>query len=302
MKLPSRLPLSTGLRYMVSAAVFFSLMGLFVRLVRDIPFLEVVVFRALVSLVISAGLLLRARKSLLGKNRGLLFLRGLFGFLGLSAYFYTIHAMPLAEAVTIQYTNPLFTALFAPLILKERTRGREWSAGLLAFAGVLLIAQPDSVSAMLPALIGLAGAMCSGLAYNIVRKLGMEGEDPLTIVMYFPLIALVLAAPLAAADWRMPVGMEWLVLLGVGVSTQIAQVSMTKGLRLERAARATVVNYLVIFLSTAYSLVLGEPLSPYSFAGMAAIIGGIALLTARQHQAGPRQAGPRQAFRSGDTR
>ncbi|MCB2205156.1 DMT family transporter [bacterium] len=267
------------MRYMISAAVFFSMMGLFVRLVRDIPFLEVVVFRALVSLVISAALLLRAGKSLWGKNKGLLFLRGLFGFLGLSAYFYTIHAMPLAEAVTIQYTNPLFTALFAPFILKERTHGSEWLAGLLAFGGVLLIAQPTSVSAVLPALIGLGGAMCSGLAYNIVRKLGMEGEDPLTIVMYFPLIAVILAAPLAATSWRMPVGMEWLILLGVGVTTQIAQVSMTKGLRLERAARATVVNYFVIFLSTMYSLLLGESLTIYSFLGMAAIIAGITVLS-----------------------
>ena len=135
---------------------------------------------------------------------------------------------------------------------------------------------------MLPALIGLGGAMCSGLAYNIVRKLGQEGEDPLTIVMYFPLIALVFASPLAAATWRMPVGMEWLILLGVGVTTQIAQVSMTKGLKLERAARATVVNYLVIFLSTAYSLLLGEALTLYSFLGMALIITGISVLTLRR--------------------
>jgi drug/metabolite transporter (DMT)-like permease len=120
--------------------------------------------------------------------------------------------------------------------------------------------------------------MCSGLAYNIVRKLGMEGEDPLTIVMYFPLVAVVFAAPFAAVSWRMPVGVEWLILLGVGVTTQIAQVSMTKGLRLERAARATVVNYLVIFLSTAYSLLLGEALHLFSFLGMGAIIGGITLL------------------------
>lgn len=282
MKSPSASRLSPGLKYMLNAAFFFSLMGLFVRLVKDIPFIEVVVFRAAVSLVISAGLLLKAGKSLLGTNKGLLFLRGLFGFLGLSAYFYTIQAMPLAEAVTIQYTNPLFTALFAPLILKERGSGREWFASILAFGGVLFIAQPTSVSAILPAMIGLGGAMCSGLAYNIVRRLGQQGEDPLTIVMYFPLIALVLASPMAAASWRMPEGVEWLILLGVGITTQIAQVSMTKGLKLERAARATVVNYLVIFLSTAYSLALGEELTAFSFIGMALIISGISSLTMRR--------------------
>ncbi len=272
------------MRYMINAALFFSLMGLFVRLVRDIPFIEVVVFRAAVSLVISVVLLWKAGKSLWGTNKGLLFLRGLFGFIGLSAYFYTIHAMPLAEAVTIQYTNPLFTALFAPLILKESGSGREWLASILAFGGVIMIAQPTSISSALPALIGLGGAMCSGVAYNLVRKLGQKGEDPLTIVMYFPLIALFFASPFAVASWRMPVGMEWLILLGVGITTQIAQVSLTKGLRLERAARATVVNYFVIFLSTMYSLLLGEGLTLLSFGGMVLIITGISLLTLRRRK------------------
>jgi drug/metabolite transporter (DMT)-like permease len=82
----------------------------------------------------------------------------------------------------------------------------------------------------------------------------------------------------------MPVGAEWLLLLGVGITTQIAQVAMTRGLRLERAARATVVNYLVIFLSTAYSLVLGENLSMYSFFGMTLIVAGISLLTMQRIQ------------------
>ena len=264
---------------MLVAAFSFSLMGLFVRLLHEIPSPEIVVFRAFVSLLISVVLLLKQRKSLVGTHRGLLLLRGLFGFLGLSAYFYTIQNMPLAEAVTIQYTNPLFTALFAPLILGEKNTGREWFAALLAFAGVILVARPMSIEAALPALIGLAGAMCSGIAYNLVRKLGLKGEDPLTIVMYFPLIALLLGLPAALPVWRMPTGLELLILIGVGVSTQVAQVSMTKGLRLERAARATVVNYLVIALSVLYSLFLGESLQPTTFLGMGLIIVAISTLT-----------------------
>ncbi|MCZ7558015.1 MAG: DMT family transporter [Bacteroidia bacterium] len=270
--------LTDGMKHMVVSAVSFSLMGLFVRMLRELPSIEIVMFRAGISLVISAGLLIHARKSLIGKHRGLLFLRGLFGFIALSAYFYSIHELPLAEAVPVQYTSPLFTAMLAPLILKEKNKGNEWLAMLTAFAGVLIIARPGSFSSAVPVLIGLSGAFCSGVAYNIVRKLGMKGEDPLTIVMYFPLVALLLGTPFAIDHWRMPVGWEWGALLMVGITTQTGQVALTKGLRLERAARASIVNYLVIFLSTIYSLVLGEELGLASFVGMALILLGITLV------------------------
>jgi drug/metabolite transporter (DMT)-like permease len=268
-----------GMRYMATAAVFFSLMGLLVRLLPGIPFTEIVVFRAAVSFGISAYLLRRSRLSLLGTNRWLLLLRGIFGFLGLSAYFYSIQQLPLAVAVTIQYTNPLFTALFAMLFLREKGSGWEWVAGVLAFGGVLLIARPGG-GAMLPAAVGLFGAMCSGVAYVLVRRLGQRGEHPLTIVMYFPLVALVLGAPVAAPTWTWPELTELAALLGVGVTTQIAQVALTKGLRMERAARATLVNYLVIVLSTVYSLLLGERLTLSSAFGMLVIVGAIALVSA----------------------
>jgi drug/metabolite transporter (DMT)-like permease len=267
----------SGMTYMFMSAFFFSLMGLMVRLVKEIPFMEVVIVRSAVSLLICLVLLLRARKSILGDQKGLLLLRGLFGFFGLSAYFYTIQQMPLAEAVAIQYTNPLFTALFAPIFLKERGSGREWQLSLLAFAGVFLIANPQSLSGYFPAAVGLFGAMCSGAAYNIVRKLGKNGEDPLRIVLYFPFVAILLGSPAAASQWIMPTTWQLLILLGVGLSTQIAQVALTKGLRAERAAKATLMNYLVIALSTFYSLILGETLSFFTFSGMALIIIAIAL-------------------------
>lgn len=270
------------MRYMLVSAFSFSLMGLFVRGLRSLPSMEIVMFRAGISLVISAGILLYARKSLVGKNKLLLFLRGLFGFVALSAYFYSIHELPLAEAVPVQYTSPLFTALLAPLILGEKNQGREWLASLVAFSGVAVIARPDTLSSVLPVLIGLCGAFGSGVAYNLVRKLGMEGEDPYTIVMYFPLVALLLGTPFAVQDWRSPVGWEWAGLLAVGVTTQVGQVALTKGLRLERAARASVVNYLVIALSTVYSLLLGEELGVHSFIGMGLIVLGIALLGGRR--------------------
>lgn len=270
--------LSPGMAYMFVSAFFFSIMGLLVRLLRTVPFMEIVVVRSVVSVAIAAFMLRWARKRFGGPHKGLLLLRGLFGFFGLSCYFFTIEHMPLAEAVVIQYTNPLFTALLAPLILKEKGGGREWIAGLIAFAGVAVIAQPTSLHGAIPAAVGLFGAMCAGTAYNIVRKLGMQGEDPLRIVMFFPLVAVALGSPVAAVTWMTPSLLQLALLLGVGVTTLIAQVALTNGLRAERAARATVMNYLVIALSTVYSVALGERLTAYTFIGMACIVSAIVLV------------------------
>lgn len=279
------LGLSRGMWHMVNAAVFFSLMSLAVRLLAGVPFMQVVVVRSAISLVLSAALLVARGIPVFGPNWRLNLARGLFGFLGLSAYFYSLQQLPLGEAVTVQYTNPLFTALFAPLILRERGTGREWLAMGVAFVGVVLIADPSAPGRIAPVVVGLAGAMCSGIAYNLVRKLGRAGEDPLTIVLYFPLVSLVLGTPLAAANAVMPDAVGIALLVAVGITTQIAQVSMTRGLRLERASRATVVNYLVIALSTLYSLLLGEQLRWAALAGMACIVAGMLIVSraARTH-------------------
>lgn len=273
------LGLSRGMWHMVNAAVFFSLMSLAVRLLAGVPFMQVVVVRSVISLVLSAVLLFARGIPVFGPNWRLNLARGFFGFLGLSAYFYSLQQLPLGEAVTVQYTNPLFTALFAPLILNERGTGREWLAMAVAFCGVVLIADPSAPGRIAPVVVGLFGAMCSGIAYNLVRKLGRAGEDPLAIVLYFPLVSVVLGTPLAVADAVMPDMAGIALLVAVGVATQIAQVSMTRGLRAERASRATVVNYLVIALSTLYSLALGEAVRPAALAGIACIVAGMVIIT-----------------------
>jgi drug/metabolite transporter (DMT)-like permease len=292
------LGLSRGMWHMVNAAVFFSLMSLAVRLLAGVPFMQVVVVRSAISLVLSAALLMARGIPIFGPNWRLNLARGLFGFLGLSAYFYSLQQLPLGEAVTVQYTNPLFTALFAPLILKERGTGREWLAMGVAFVGVVLIADPSAPGRIAPVVVGLAGAMCSGIAYNLVRKLGRAGEDPLTIVLYFPLVSLVLGTPLAAADAVMPDAVGIALLVAVGITTQIAQVSMTRGLRLERASRATVVNYLVIALSTLYSLLLGEQLRWAALAGMACIVAGMLIVSRAAHAHPPADASAEMETRS----
>jgi drug/metabolite transporter (DMT)-like permease len=277
-----------GLGQMALAAFFFSVMSLLVRVAGTrLPSAQIVLARAAVSLVISFWMLRAAGVSPWGKNRRTLALRGLFGFGGLNCFYWALVHLPLAEATVLQYTNPVFTALLAVPVLGERLRRRHLASVALSLAGVVLVARPATLfggaGAALPALpvaVALLGAALSAAAYVTVRKAG-GSEHPLVVVFWFPLVATPLALPAALGAWVQPAGVEWLVLLGVGVSTQIAQVFMTRGLLLETAARATAASYLqVVFAAGWGALLLAEAPDLATGLGSALIGCGLLLLAA----------------------
>jgi len=266
---------------MALAALWFSAMSVLVKLAgAHLPAGELVLARGAVTLVLSVATVARARIPMWGTDRRRLALRGLFGFGGLSCFYVAITRLPLAAATILQNTAPLGTAVGAWLILGERV-GRRGAIALGAgFAGVVVVAGPAGLGALDPLGVGIAlfGACCSAGAYVTVRSLAAR-EDPRVIVLYFPLIALPLSVPWAAAVWVTPHGIEWLYLLGLGVTTQLGQVCLTEGLRRERAGRATAVSYLQLALAVLWGLAFfGEIPAATTILGALIIVGAVVAL------------------------
>ena len=135
--------LPAGARYMLLAAFAFSLMTLFVKLAgARLPTQEVIVARALMTLVFTYVALRHAGVPPLGSRRPLLWVRGLFGFLSLSCTYYAVTHLPLAEATVIQYIHPPITAALAAVVLKERFERSVIVSIGLGVIGLLLVAQP----------------------------------------------------------------------------------------------------------------------------------------------------------------
>ena len=271
---------SPGLRYMAYSAFWFSVMSLFVKLAgRRLPSMEIVFVRAVVTLALSWLLLRRARLSPWGGRHGLLAVRGIVGFLSLTCFYFGIVHLPLAEATLIQYTNPVFAAILAAVLLHERLSARHALGVAASLAGVVLVTRPAFLFGALAAPLdvryaGIAflGAIFSALVYVIVRML-RDTDHPLVVVFWFPLLTVPLALPFAARDWLWPTPAEWLVLLGVGASTQVAQVYMTRGLQLEPAGRATAVGYLQVAFAAAWGiLIFGDRPTGWTIAGAAVIV------------------------------
>ncbi len=274
---------------MALAAFWFSVMSLLVKMAgQNLGSQQIVLVRAVVTLLLSYALLRRVRIGMWGQRTGMLLLRGVFGFVALSCFYYGVIHLPLADATVIQYTNPIFTALLAAWLLGERIGWRQAALVLLSMTGVVLMARPaflfgaGSVALDPPVVaIALLGAILSAGAYVTVRSLGAR-EHPLIIVFYFPLVTVPASLPFALRGWVWPTLWEWLVLLGVGITTQIGQVYLTRGLQLEPAGRATSVAYLqIVFAGLWGVLFFSERPGVWSLAGALLIIGSTLALGRR---------------------
>ncbi|MFO8175343.1 MAG: DMT family transporter [Longimicrobiales bacterium] len=247
-----------GLRYAAAGAFCFSFMSAFAKVLGErLPTQEIILARGLVVALVSGLALRSAGISLWGRERPLLFLRGLLGYGALTCFLWAVVRLPLAETTVIHFTNPVFTALLAAVFLGELLRWREVGLTLLALGGVLFIARPGFLFGRASGLdpvgvsVALLGAVLSAGAYVTARRL-TRTNDPLVIVFVFAVVTVAGSVPATLPVFVMPVGAEWLLLLGVGVATQGGQVFVTRALQMEKAGRAMAVGYLQIVFAAVW--------------------------------------------------
>ena len=303
-------PAGSGVRDMALSAFWFSLMALCVKLAgRRLPSQELVLVRAVLTLAMSwaalrhAGLSLRAEQP--RRQLGLV-LRGVFGCLGLTCFYASLVRLPLAEATLLQYTNPLWAALLAAVLLGERVGRRELACLAASAVGVLLVVRPSGLpggapGATLPTgavAVALLGALASAAAYVTIRRLGAR-EPAARVTVYLPLVTVPVTVPFVVGAWVWPTVREWAVLVAMSAATQVAQLYLTRGLQRERAARATAVGYLQLVFAAAWGwLVFGERPSPWAALGAATIVASTLLLAASRRPVAP--ATPAESAAAGD--
>jgi drug/metabolite transporter (DMT)-like permease len=217
------------------------------------------------------------RVPLLGKNRKILFLRGFAGALALMMFFTTLQEIPLASAVTLMFLGPIFTTILGMWIVKEKVVWMQWLFFAMSFAGILMIKGFDPRVSPYMALLGVGAAFCSGIAYNMIRKL-KTSEHPLVIIFYFPLVTLPIVGIYSIFHWVQPHGFEWVILLAIGVLTQIAQYYMTKSYQSEELAKVSNLSFIGIIYALGFGYVLfGETFNLQTYLGMTCVLVGVVL-------------------------
>ena len=262
---------------MLLSTFWFSVMQVCIKRLRHIPSMEIVFFRCFVSMLLCLVPIWRGRLSWLGVNRLLLFLRGTFGTLALFFSFVVIQNIPLASAVTIQYLSPIFTAILAVFLLREKVRAVQWLFFVMSFAGILVMKGFDPRIEIRYLLLGILCAFFSGLAYNMVRSL-KEKEPPIVVVLHFQLVGVIAGLVSLFFAFVMPSGTDWLYLLLVGVFTQLGQINLTKSLQAERIAFVSSLNYLGVLYAFLFGLLFfGETYDLFAALGIFMVIVGVIL-------------------------
>jgi len=173
-----------GIIMMIIASICFTLMAVAVHFLRELSLTEIIFFRNLPIMLIVPLMLKQRKISFWGNNKSLLILRSLVSGFVMVAYFYSITAMNLTDAVTIKQLSPFFIILLASILLGEKISFKIAFIFILAFIGAVLVVKPGFRSDIYPAIIGLLGAVLTAGSHVGLRQLRLT-DHPLVIVNYF---------------------------------------------------------------------------------------------------------------------
>ncbi|OQX74576.1 MAG: EamA family transporter [Campylobacteraceae bacterium 4484_4] len=262
-----------GVLFILSSSLLSALSGAFAKILgEEISALEIVFFRNLLGLLFILITLRHTPTTHPGGRPWLLIWRGLFGFGALFLYFYTITAIPLGEAMTLNKTSPLFVTILAFFLLHERLGKLAIFALLIGFAGVVLITKPFGMSVGIPHLLGLLGGLLAASAYTTIRKI-RDIYDARMIVLSF--MGMGVALPLLLFGYTalfppqnpsiflvpfvMPTGVNiWIMIVLMGMSATFSQWLLTKAYSTSRAGIIGIASYVNIPFAIFVGTMLGD--------------------------------------------
>lgn len=268
---------------MLVAGFLFGCMGVFVKLgAAFFTNTELVFYRSFIGLIIMYAIVRQRGGSIITTQlKGHLW-RGISGTIALLLFFYCITVLPLATAVTLNYTSPLFLAMLLVLVLKERVHAPLILAIILGFAGMVLLLHPTlERNQLTTGLLGIISGFFAGIAMLKVRELAQRGEPEWRTVFYFSLIASLASGSLMLFDDMHAVSIQCgLLLLGMGTSATLAQLALTRAYSTGKTLTASSLSYSAVVFATLFGIAFwDEKLALSSWIGMALIItSGIASL------------------------
>lgn len=271
--------MSYGIKMMLLAGFAFAVMNVFVKLIPSIPAFEIAFFRAAISLIIIAYAIKRKQISFFGSNKTVLWLRGIFGSIGLIFFFLTIKRMPLASATVIHYSSPVFTSMLAMIFLGERLKWFQVLFFGVSIVGIFIIYGLDHRVNTTGLVYGLLAAAGSGGAYICIRKLQLS-ENPHVIMLYFPMVVLPVCgiALTLTQSWVWPTPMQWFYLLMIGLLTQVAQFGVTVAYQHEKATRISPISYAGLLYALIFGFIFfGEIFNIKILLGMLLVVAGVIL-------------------------
>ncbi len=263
---------------MLLAAFLFACMSVLVKLgAMHFSSIELVFYRSLFGVWVTYAIIRSYSFSIMTPHWRIHCWRGITGLISLLMFFYCLTQLPLGTAVSLNYTWPLFVALFSTLILKEHLQWSLVFAILLGFMGVIILLRPAlPEDQWFAGLIGIASGFFAALAYVNVKQLGNLGESEWHVVFYFTLIstlgtgAWLLLTTFSVITWH-----GLLVILGIGITATLAQIAMTRAFHKGVTLVVTSLGYSTVLFASLWDLFLwDEVVTPIAWLGIGLIVLG----------------------------
>lgn len=236
-----------GIFFMFISVLGFTAMSLVIKYIPNIPIYEKLFFRNLVNCLSSVFMIVKAKKSLKFDTTYIphVFGRAFFGFLGMAANFYAIEHLTIADANMLNKLSPVFVTITACYFLKEKIDKQQIVGIIFMLIAVVFVVKPGFSFTLIPSLVGVFGAVTAGFSYTLIRFLNKKVESEL-IIFYFSLTTVVGTLPFMIMNFVKPSPVEFLFLLGIGISATFGQFGLTYAYKMAPASEVSVYNYIII--------------------------------------------------------
>ena len=270
-----------GILLMLCADAAFALMAATTKFTgQRLSAVEIVFTRSLLSCAVLGFVLAQKKISLRANEPGLLWARGIVGYIALQSYFWALPQLSLGTAVMLNYTAPIFAVIFSFYALREKPPLSAMLSLLVSALGVYLLSSPE-ISGHGPAVLaGLLSGLLAGSVYVMIRQ-SNKTDTPLLIIFYFTVSCTIGSAfLLLKTGWLAPTPVEWLGLLVIAASSLLGQIFLTFSLQRSPVWVVSPFGYLTPVIGLALGIILWrETPNAANLTGSAlVIICGIAIL------------------------
>jgi drug/metabolite transporter (DMT)-like permease len=280
--------LARGMWAAVGAIFMFMLMNVFAKyLSTNHSVIEIAFYRNVVACVpFLIAIFFFGRREILviqSKPR-VVATRAILGTVTLILTLSAFSLMPMAETTVLLFAASLFIPVLGVVILKERVGPYRWTAVLIGFVGVAIMANPTGDTTTLGITVALGAALMQAIMSILLRHLGGH-ERPETITFYFFVIGTFLTGMALPFVSNAPTLLEIPLLFGVGLSGAAAQWLYATAMKYTPAAIVAVINYSSIVWAMLFGwLIWNDWPLPIVFVGAAVVIGSNLLIVWRENR------------------
>ncbi len=275
-----------GIFWILVSSICFTMMTAYVKMLsQGFALVEIIFFRFLFAFIPLVFMIhFRGWARIKTNKIKIHFIRSFIGFGAALSGFYALSKAPLAEAMTLNQTIPLFMVFWAAFFLGETVYWRRKLATLVGFIGVMIIFRPGFDEPNFYLLFALLGAFFISISLVLVKRL-TRTEDPFGMIFYLSLFIFAFSGIPMLFFWKTPDLGEWIYLLASGIFGFGGQVGMVLGYKYAEASVAAPIGYITIpFSFFAGIWFFGETIDIWLIMGASLIIASMTYLAYREEQ------------------